>query len=114
MCCARLSSCLSFQLLSNSSRYNELFECIKNANSGKFTAADSGNVSLGDYLLDQNDVDIGAIKTKHWDPERPRPSFKFGAGLEKLFKGFDDTLISLAQHCTFLLLFICPASTRLI
>ena len=68
-------------------------------NSGKTSAADSGNVSLGDYLLDQDDLDIGALKTKHWDPERPRPSFKFSQQMEKLFKGFDDSLISLAQHC---------------
>ena len=71
-------------------------------NAGKRSAADSGNVSLGDYLLDQDDLDIGALKTKHWDPERPRPSFKFSNQMEKLFKGFDDSLISLAQHCALL------------
>ncbi len=79
-------------------RYEELLECIKNVNSGK-SAGDAGNVSLGDYLLGQDDLDIGALKSKHWDPERPRPSFKFGTGLEKLFRSFDDSLISLAQYC---------------
>jgi hypothetical protein len=85
--------------LNPSRRHEELLECIKNANAGRSSAGDSGNVSLGDYLLDQDDLDIGALKSKHWDAERPRPSFKFGQGLEKLFKDFDDTLISLAQHC---------------
>ncbi len=74
-------------------------------NAGK-SSGDSGNVSLGDYLLGQDDLDIGALKSKHWDPERPRPSFKFGTGLEKLFKSFDDSLISLAQYCEFPLRFI--------
>ena len=56
-------------------------------------------MSLGDYLLGQDDLDIGALTSKHWDPERPRPSLKFGSGVEKLFKSFDDSLISLAQYC---------------
>ena len=89
----------SFFLTYPSCRYEELLECIRNVNSGRASGADSGNQSLGDYLLDQDDIDIGALKSKHWDPERPRPSLKFGSGVEKLFKSFDDSLISLAQYC---------------
>ncbi len=107
--CTRRANCATLMLRAAAScppRYEELIECIKNVNSGR-NAGDAGDMSLGDYLLGQDDLDIGALKSKHWDPERPRPSFKFGLGLEKLFQTFDDSLISLAQYCALRLSWSC-------